>query len=320
MRRTLVWTVAVLALASVSLATEVPRLVPAGADVSLAVVGDLRRTGWFERLTLHEQNDAERTRLLKNIAEENADALILLGDMVTNGSASADWKYFDEITEPVHETGIPFLPVLGNHDCGAADSKAFVNLTERFPHLRESTWYARRLGSLGLVWLNSNFDELGHDGCNGQVAWFRNILESMDSAADVRGVLVFVHHAPYSDSTGGRESARVRSAFVPIFTAARKTLAMITGHAHTYEHLQVDGKDFIVSGGGGGPRVKVRAAEDRQYTNLYDGPPLRPFHYLLMRSQEDGVTVRVKGFDKGEPELRVIDRFVLPFPAPANAS
>lgn len=63
---------------------------------------------------------------------------------------------------------------------------------------------------------------------------------------------------------------------------------MISGHAHAYEHFVEQGVQFVVSGGGGGPRVKLRegsrAREDR-----FEGPSPRPFHYQAVEPRQDGV-------------------------------
>src|SRR5205823_2004623 len=104
----------------------------------------------------------------------------------------------------------------------------------------------------------------------------------------------------------------VQKAFLPGFYAARKTLAFITGHAHAYERFQERGRTFVVSGGGGGPRVKLLEGKDARHRDLFAGPSPRPFHYLLIEQGNEGLDVAVRGFDKGE-QVRVIDRFTLPF-------
>ena len=75
----------------------------------------------------------------------------------------------------------------------------------------------------------------------------------MDADPKVRGVLVFTHHPPYTNSTVTKDESHVQQAFVGPFVAAKKTLALLSGHAHGYEHFIEQRKHFVVSGGGGGP-------------------------------------------------------------------
>jgi hypothetical protein len=86
---------------------------------------------------------------------------------------------------------------------------------------------------------------------------------------------------------------------------------MISGHTHAYEHFVEDGKHFIVTGGGGGPRVSLHTGQDQRHRDLFVGPAPRPFHYLWMVPETWGVGVEVWGLKKGESQVRAIDRFDL---------
>ena len=88
---------------------------------------------------------------------------------------------------------------------------------------------------------------------------------------------------------------------------------MFSGHAHTYEHFVKNGRHFVVSGGGGGPRVELLEGADRRHRDLYRGATPRPFHYLVVLPDATGITVRVKGFTKVDRSLTVVDEFFVPF-------
>jgi Icc-related predicted phosphoesterase len=291
-----------------------------GATAPLAIAGDLQRTSKPERLFLgREQNDTERARLVRAIAGERPALVALLGDLVFGASSAKAWQEFDALCQPLREARIPVLVALGNHDYAGGEENdggdaPRTHLERRFPQLGRSHWYARRLGQLGLIWLDSNRGELGASRWGEQVEWYAQELGEMEGDARCRGILVLVHHPPFTNSTVTGDEEHVQEAFLKKFFASPKALAMVSGHAHTYEHFLKRGKHFIVSGGGGGPRVKLLEGSNRRHRDLFAGPSPRPFHYLLLRPEAAGVRVEVKGFAKGATAVERIDAFVMVFP------
>lgn len=265
------------------------------------VVGDLQRTSKLE--LLREQNDPERRALMRAIAAEDVDFVAQLGDMVFLGDSSEDWRHFDELVRVLR---VPLLPVLGNHDYGLLGHRALRNVHARFPHLRERTFYAVDYGPLRLVFLDSNRRRMGR--FDEQVRWFEETLARCDRDPGVAGVVVFVHHPPYTNSSVTGDDADVREHIVPPFMRQAKTLAMISGHVHSYERFERRGKLFIVSGGGGGPRVRLhRAARRRHHDDLVAGDDVRPFHYLRIAVDEGVMHIESFGFEKGRPLAPIDD-------------
>lgn len=280
------------------------------ATLPLLIAGDFQQTNFFEFVAGREQNDVPRARLIGAIAAERAAGLVCLGDLVFDGASRADWAWFDRLMAPVHRRGTPVLPVLGNHDYWGSDAAAIANVESRFPQLRSSHWYRRVFGSMAIVVLDSNEASLGPTLWERQARWFETTLADLDADRRVGGVIVCAHHPPYTNSATTGDEAHVQRTFVETFLAARKTVAFFSGHAHTYERFEKRGKTFVVSGGGGAPRVVARAVcahEDRCRL-----PHPRPFHYLRLAVGRAGVTVDAIGFDPGR-ELRRFDRFHLPF-------
>ncbi|MBK9062495.1 MAG: metallophosphoesterase [Acidobacteria bacterium] len=277
-----------------------------------AVVGDLQRTSRAE--FWRESNPEERRRLVAEIAARSPDFVVGLGDLVFQGSSRRDWEFFDALTQPLRAAGIPILPILGNHEYWLRSRIALRNFFERFPTLAGRRWYAETYGSLGLLFLDSNERELGREAWREQESWLGETLAALDADPAVRGVVVFVHHPPFTNSTVTGDELHVRRAFVPPFAAARKTLAMVAGHVHSYEHFVRGAKTFLVAGGGGGPRARLaRGAARRHADDLFDGPELRHFHFLLGTPSISGLDVEVVGLEKRARECAPLARFTLPW-------
>jgi hypothetical protein len=279
---------------------------------SFVVVGDLQRTSWLE--WWREQNDAERERVVRAIADERPAFLMIVGDLVFGGAWDGEWTRFDALATPLREAGVPVIAALGNHEYwgGRSGEPRFF---ARFPGLHGQRWYVRAWGPLRLVVLSSNEDEMCRREWRAQKRWYEQTLADLDRDPAVRGVLVLMHHPPYTNSTVTSDERHVQRDFVPAFLAARKTLALMTGHVHSYERFERQGKAFIVSGGGGGPRARLLSGAKRRHPDdLYDGPPLRDFNYVRIKVGADGLSAEVRGLAKGGRELRAIDRFFLRFP------
>jgi Icc-related predicted phosphoesterase len=289
---------------------EGPVLWQAGARI--AVVGDLQRTGRIE--LWREQNDAERARVVQRIAEERPAALLILGDLVFDGGATRDWARFDRLTAPLVAAGIAVFPILGNHDCWPLPGLALRHFYARFPHLAGRRFYTRTLGPLGVIALDSNRLFMTSRSWDAQRRFLSEELSRLDADASVRGVVVLVHHPPYTNSTVVGDARDVQEAFVPDFLRARKTLAMLSGHAHVYEHFVVSGRHFVVSGGGGGPRQRLLPPGQSRHPDLFEGAAVRDFHFLTLEPGQEGLSVRVLGLPKAGTAFYDMDRFDVPWP------
>ncbi len=279
-----------------------------------AAVGDLQRTSRAE--VWRESNDRERERILLSIAEETPDFVALLGDLVFRGSSAAEWSRFDVLAAPLREARIPVVPILGNHEYWLARGPALANFFARFPALGGRHWHEARYGPLAVIALDSNLRFLSPAAWIEQGRWFAASLAASDADPEVRGVLVLVHHPPYTNSTVTSDEIHVQRAFVPAFAAASKTVAMISGHVHSYERFSRGGKTYLVAGGGGGPRVRLAAGVGRRHADdLFEGPAVRHFHYLVGTVDPEGLTIEMKGIPKGGERFEPLDRFVLGWPS-----
>ena len=278
-----------------------------------AVVSDLQRTSRVE--VWRERNRDERDRIVAGIAAAGPDFVAMLGDLVFRGSAARDWEEFDLTAEPLREAGIPVFPILGNHDYWVSARVALRHYFTRFPHLAGRRWYTLRYGPVALVCVDSNLRWLRRGAWEEQNAWFVSELGRLDDDPSVRGTLVLVHHPPYTNSTVTGDELHVQRFFVPAFERAGKTLAMLSGHVHSYERFHRRGRTYLVTGGGGGPRIKL-AREGRRMRHaddLFAGPPIRFFHFLSFHLAADGIEVEAVGLPKGGWDLQPMDRFTLEY-------
>jgi hypothetical protein len=73
----------------------------------------------------------------------------------------------------------------------------------------------------------------------------------------------------------------------------------------------MDGKFFIVSGGGGGPRHRVSIDPmKRPYPDLFPGPELRFFHFCEIENRGDDLVFKPLRLEPDET-FTVVDPFVM---------
>ena len=280
----------------------------------VAVVGDLQRTAPLLEFW-REQNDAERARVVEAIARARPDLLVVTGDCVFDGGSDAQWEAFDKLTSPLRAADIPTVAAFGNHEYWRGRAAADAHVFPRFPLDAGRHWFSLALGPLRLVVLDSNDGELTKEEWSTEVVWYEKMLDAFDADPGVRGVLVSFHHPPFTNSTVTGDEREVQRRLVPPFARAHKTLAMLNGHVHSYERFLRDGKTYVVSGGGGGPRVELLARDARRHTDdRYDGASPRDFNFTIYSVSDAGVSAEVRGLARGAVDWTTIDRFTLPWP------
>jgi len=277
---------------------------------SFVLVGDTQRTSFWE--FWREQNDSARIAVLQKIASENPAFVIILGDLVSQGSNPIHWQQFDEYTADIRNSGIPIFPVLGNHDYFGNKERALGHYFSRFPHLEKSKWIAFRFLSVGIILLNSNFNELKDNERRQQHSWFIKKISEFQNDLALTTILVACHHPPYTNSKVVSDDKDVQRTFVEPFIATPKAKLFFSGHCHSYEHFVKNDKHFIVSGGGGGPRQLLEIdAEKQRHSDTYKGGPLRDFHFCRFSILTEGVQVQMVRLNKGLREWSIGEEFVV---------
>jgi hypothetical protein len=276
------------------------------AKRTLIVVGDTQRTLKVE--FWRERNLEATRRLLAEIAGRDPAFVINTGDLTAWGSSAAEWEFFDSCNRPLFEKGIPYFPCVGNHDCYGRESVWRDSFRRRFPAFREQAWYRVRFKEVGCLFLDSNFDVLSDAEKKQQDAWYAAELAAFERDSSVCYIVVCCHHAPFSNGTVVPPSPEVAARFAAPFLRTSKGAFFFTGHCHAYERFVREGKQFIVTGGGGGPRHTIVTDEKaRKYKDEYAGSTIRPFHFCELALLNGNLECQVIGL-RDDGTFAEIDR------------
>jgi hypothetical protein len=256
------------------------------------LVGDTQRTSLWE--FWRERNDRERRLILNEIARREPAFVLHLGDLTTRGGSEKEWQDFDNLNKSLREKRIPYFPILGNHELYGNDKKALGYYFGRFPHLEQRRWYSFTWKNVGLIMVDSNFSTLTKEQDEIQKTWYLKELKRFEADEGIDHVIVSCHEPPFTNSRVIGPNEKVKTSFADPFVQFQKTCFFFSGHSHTYERFQIDGKFFIVSGGGGGPRHKVNIdPTTRPYNDLLPGPELRFFHFCEIELFDRALVLKV---------------------------
>lgn len=162
------------------------------------------------------------------------DALLLLGDNIYEDGNPARAK--TAVLDPFREVlrpGVPLLAALGNHDVDSGNGPAQLDALGQ-----PGPWFARRLGPLLVVVLDSNRPD-----DPAQQAWLERTLAQDDATWTVAAM----HHPMRSAGYHGSDEG-VRRAFAPLFEKYDVQLAL-AAHDHDYQRSRaIDGTTYLVSG------------------------------------------------------------------------
>jgi acid phosphatase len=218
-------------------------------SLRIAVVGD---SGFGEQRTFD---------LIQQIDQYAPDFLLHTGDVVYKAEEQANpveafAKKFFLPFEPILIKA-PVYPVVGNHELDAATYwkglPMYYSAFQAFPALgfesnterERNSWYGFRYGNYQFLMLDTQtfFNEPGRQE---QTDWLRSTLQ--DQAGLHYSILVT--HVPfYSSGPHAQEDVVVRNEWLPLLEGPKVPL-VLSGHDHFYERLRVDGRNYIVSGGG----------------------------------------------------------------------
>jgi hypothetical protein len=279
---------------------------------SIIIVGDPQRTGFWERMAFREQNDSARAVIFRKIASEQPAAVFVLGDLVASGNDTSEWNYFMNLVSPLRQEQIPIYPLPGNHEYFGNNETALQNYFSYFPSLQQKLWYDVQWKSVAFILLNSNFDDMSEDQKQAQMSWYERTMDAYQQDDSIMHIIVLCHHSPYTNSTIVSESNEVQKYFIPKYLGTRKACLFISGHSHAYEMFSENGKRFIVTGGGGGPRQRLRMdTVHQQHRDQFSGGPIRNFHYCTLTIDGTALRFRMIQVDNALKDWSIGDEFII---------
>jgi len=263
------------------------------------LVGDTQGTSHWE--FWRERDDKERRLIIDEITRREPAFVTHLGDLTTRGSSKKHWEQFDDFHKEFRERKIPYFPILGNHEFYGSNDRALQNYFGRFPHLSERRWYSFIWKNIGFILVDSNFSRLTMEEREQQRKWYIEELERFEKDEKIDYVIVCCHEPPFTNSRVVRPNEKVKAIFADPFLKYGKTSFFFSGHSHSYERFQIEGKSFVVSGGGGGPRHKLSInPETRRYNDFFGGPEIRFFHFVCLQIQGNTIIYNVYRLEPNE--------------------
>lgn len=245
----------------------------AGEAVRMIVVGDTRTP-----------NPPEKPLLTQRIIAERPDLFFHLGDMVRDAGEN-HWRHFDHDDARIRQAGIPFVPMLGNHEYRTMPffiGDPLAGYFQRFPELDGAHWYQYRCGPLRLVILDTEYS-LTRGSL--QRSWLERVLGEKKE-----GVVIVGLHRPPRTGYPGYE-VPLAGELTALFGKAGVDL-VVSGHVHNYERFLIDGVPHVVTGGGGSPLYEVTRRPDDLY---HGGNP--GLHYVRVVVTAQGFTAEMVNHD-----------------------
>jgi predicted MPP superfamily phosphohydrolase len=266
------------------------------ANNALYFLSDCQEPLFVETLWNKTYRNAEgRDSLFTDMLRQKPSWVFLLGDLVSSGRNSKEWRPIDTLLSRLSGMGARAYAIPGNHEYIFNAAKGIANFKTRFP-ADPVTGYCVTADSIVLVMLNSNFSELNHDEVLLQRQWYQRTMDSLEKDPSVKAIAVCTHHAPYTNSTVVGPSKETIDQFGPLFFSSSKAKLFLSGHSHNVEFFEPKpGKFFLVLGGGGGLAQPLLPAQKARIVDLIkqDKKPL--YFYIILRREGGALVVKSRG-------------------------
>ncbi|GAC1431826.1 MAG: hypothetical protein NVSMB7_07780 [Chitinophagaceae bacterium] len=262
---------------------------PHASNKEMYFVSDTQQPMFVEKLLLTPDHNKTATKdIFDAILKDRPSNVYMLGDVVALGYARKKWKKVDAFLNSCNKENIAVCGILGNHEVMIRRKRGERNFQKRFV-MNVPTGYLSITDSVAVVLLNSNFKALSAADEKKQDDWYQTSMARLDTTDAVKVIIVCCHHAPYTNSKIVKGNIGVQEQFVPTFIKSKKAQLFVAGHAHTFEHFEIKGKDFLVIGGGGGLHQPTRDSKNNLSDLSADYKPL--FHYLSVKREGDNLSV-----------------------------
>jgi hypothetical protein len=288
--------------------------VPASSLI-FAVIGDF---GVGVKRDAPDRRQQQVALALQQAAETTALRLIITtGDNIYAGSKflgipigqtgreDDDWffTYFQPYRYVINR--IPVYPSIGNHDASESedcDDRAQVEdnfyICERMSgeeaagraSFTPGLFYRFRYGSdIEFVCLDTSKETFFKDHRLFEFPKHRTWIESSFATGGPRWRIPFSHHPPFSAGPQHHNTTEMM-ALLPLFERSGVKV-MFSGHEHNFQHSQVDGIDYFVSGAA----AKFRNAAPDRFREAHTKSWSAQCHFLLVRVEDDRMRVRAIG-------------------------
>lgn len=199
---------------------ELRLTVPEKTSFKFAVLGDSQG-----------KNDVLE-QILKSL--DGCDFIIHCGDLTPSGADSE----FEAVEEALNASGIPVFTTPGNHDARLGDLGAYIS---RFGPAE----YAFTYSGLRFVFVDSS-----------DLSITEEELEHAKVAFGDAQTKIMVTHVPSYDPFGANHTLDAASCDrVQAFALDNGLAGAYSGHVHAFYVLEVEGTEFLISGGAGGTLV-----------------------------------------------------------------
>jgi len=200
-------------------------------------------------------------------AAPDAKFMVFGGDLVTDGSSDTLWGEFFGGGSWIYGM-VPTLPTPGNHEYRDNDKgssnvtrhwRAQFTLPENGPSGLEEYAYYTDIQGVRMISIASN------EKTDEQTAWLNQVLSNNPN----KWTIAFFHHPIFSPAKG-RDQAKLRAAWMPIFEKYKVDL-VLNGHDHTYGRTGLEGGTVYLTSVSGQKMYELnkqpwmkRAAENTQ--------------------------------------------------------
>jgi Icc-related predicted phosphoesterase len=255
----------------------------------IAFASDTQEPMWVEKLFLKSNHNLLATKMIFNDVDNlRPKAFFILGDVVSLGRSKGAWKNIDNYINRLVKDSISVYATLGNHEVMFNAKKGISNFKRRFPAY-DPSGYTEVVDSVAVILLNSNFGVMSVSEIAQQNSWYVAKLNALDNDPAIKLVIVGCHHSPYTNSNIVNPSEAVRQSFVPTFIKSKKAILFLSGHSHNFENFKMQGKTFLVIGGGGGLHQPLRTKNVQMHDVSEDYKP--EFHYLEVNRQGETLNI-----------------------------
>lgn len=288
-------------------------VLPVRALGGVAFISDMQIQKFTPDSIVHDENYTERwgRRVAESIQSRYGwpiDRIHDGGDIV-EGTGNVVWEYLTYLTiwdftgsaNPQRLRAVP-----GNHDRDGGLFQQYLGVDY------SRRWWQDTAGGIHVLGLNrvlSSFSEA-------EVESIRAILH--DDEQGFQPTIVYFHHSMYTGNCRVRgvcydvPTRGICQLLRPIFESERVDL-VISGHAHDYEHMEVNGVTYLVIGGAGAALDVSIVTPETVVPGLHDGVSFH--HWVYVDPIPAGVEVqvfRVYADSAGATRDEVFEKFQTP--------